>query len=282
MKAYVVILLVSVCLLPACDGRPDKSSEEKVTVSEILLSPPPPGEKEKVLAKPGYSNQKDAGKKIIKEGELRFETKNVAGTRTSINNYLQKLSGYIAVENQTNNGNELHKEYFLSTRVPANNFEHFLSFVTSGADRVDVKNIRIRDVTTEYIDVNAQVANKKVLEARYLELLKKGTKISDLLAIENKVAEIRTDIEATQGKLNYLVNQTEYSSLEITFYAKQSINENRQTFGHKLTNALASGGEILGTMFFGFLSLWPLWIFLGIGIVITNAWRKKYVKKTVE
>jgi hypothetical protein len=160
-------------------------------------------------------------------------------------------------------------------RIPSGNFDQFLNGVVSIAEKIDSKNIRRTDVTTEYIDITTQLENKKKLEGRYLELLKKAGKMSDMLEIENKLTEIRTDIESTQGRLNYLLKQVDYSSLDITFYNKQIVPDNGYSFGYKLKSALSDGWIILGGLFFGFLQVWPVWILLGIAAYFVKKWLRK-------
>ena len=76
-----------------------------------------------------------------------------------------------------------------------------MSSISAAAGKIDSKNIKVKDVTTQFIDLTAQLANKKKLEQRYQELLKQGTKIADLLQIEDKLNEIQTDIDSTQGTI---------------------------------------------------------------------------------
>jgi len=222
----------------------------------------------------------DTSKKIVKEGDISFETNNVNETRKKIVHSLKQFGGYVEEDNQSlNNDDNNRKEYVLKIRVPAKKFDFFLDTVSSTADKIDSKNISITDVTTHYIDITTRLANKKTLENSYLELLKKSSKISDLLEIENKLSEIRSDIESTQGQLNYLNKQVAYSALTITFYTKQAVQDNGQTFGYKLKMALSSGWDFLGSMFFGFITLWPLLIIVTILYLLFRSWRKRIGKR---
>ena len=233
-----------------------------------------------------YANSSEAPKqapaevtrKIIKEGEISFETQNIAATRKAIYNSLQKLGGYIAEENESNDSSDRRKVYVLKARIPEKNFDGFLQGVSSVAMKIDSKNIRSKDVTSDYIDYTAQLSNKKKLEDRYLELLKKGSKISDLLEIEDKITEIQTGIDETQGQLNYLLKQVAYSSLDITFYAKPAIIDDGHTFAAKLVSALSGGWNILVALFIGVVSVWPLWLIAIAMYLIAKAWYKKHQK----
>ena len=254
----------------------ERKDKEKLEVMNLSLAPPPAAKMvappQQDAASPGAN---DVAKKIIKEGNIGFETKNINATRNAIYNSLQKLGGYIAEETETNNGDNNRKEYTIRARVPAKNFDLFLTDVAANAEAIDTKNIRIKDVTTQYIDITTQLANKKKLEDRYLELLKKAGKMSDLLEIENKLNEIRTSIETTQGELNYLIKQIDYSSLEITFYSKQLVKDNGQTFGYKLKTAIIDGWNMTGIIFFGIIGVWPLWIVIAILFYIIKTARRR-------
>ncbi len=242
---------------------------EPPTVNQVKFPPP-------VVKGDAEVKAAQVEKKVIKEGEIRFKTSDVANTRKALYEAIKKLGGYVAEESENNDSDLGEKEITLNTRIPAKNFDAFLSAVSNNAESIDSKSIRIKDVTTEFIDITTQLGNKKKLEARYLELLNKGSKISDLLEIENKLTEIRSSIESTQGQLNYLSKQVAYSTLDITFYSKQTVKDNNgQSFGYKVKSALTNGWYTVVNLFFSFIAWWPIWLMLGAVIYAFRKWRKK-------
>ncbi|BAU53232.1 DUF4349 domain-containing protein [Mucilaginibacter gotjawali] len=275
---YAAALMITVA---GCNNA--NEGKEKVKVMNMALRAPAERNydvnQDKAVAQGPV--QETVSRKIIKEGEISFETKNIAGTRKAIYNSVQKLDGYIAGEVESNDSVNTRNECLLKIRIPEKNFDLFLNNVSSKATRIDSKNIRARDVTSEYIDITTHLVNKKKLEDRYVDLLKKGNKMSDLLQIENKISEIETSIDSTQAQLNYLTKQVEYSSLDITFYTKQIVKNDDRTFGSKFINAISSGWADLGAFFFGCLAVWPLWLIGVIFYFISKAWLKKHpLKKT--
>jgi len=218
----------------------------------------------------------DTAKKIIKQGDISFETNNITATRKKILYSLKKLGGYTVEDNETTNNEEGRKEYTLKVLIPAKNFDLLLDTVSSSAYKIDSKNISVTDVTTKFIDITTRLNHKKILEGRYLDLLRKGSKISDLLEIENKLSEIRSDIESTQGQLNYLNKQVTYSSLDITFYTKQVLQADKGIgFGYKLKTAISDGLGLLQSLFFGIIALWPIILSAVIIYVLIKRWRKR-------
>jgi len=273
---YAAVLLL---ILTSCNN--ENNVNRKVVATNLVLSAPPADENIATTEK-GYKakeNPQDISRKIIKEGEISFQTKNIAETRKAIYNTLQKLGGYIAEENESNDTANTRNEYILKARIPEKNFELFLNNVSATATKIDSKNIRARDVTAEYIDITTHLANKKKLEERYVELLQKGSKIADLLEIENKINEIETTIDSTQAQLNYLTKQVDYSSLNITFYTKQLIKDHDQSFGVKFVAALSGGWDDLGVFFFGCLAIWPMWIIAIIAFYAVKGWLRKHPLK---
>lgn len=283
MKQFITAILL-VCVFAAC-----RNKEEEPQVMNLALSPPHEAKQEAVgntdmvkfpppVVKPDVEQAatptKPVEKKLIREGSISFETSNILETKKAINASLVKLGGYVESESESNDNFENRKRYNLNVRVPAKNFEQFLGSVSESADKIDSKNISVRDVTANFIDVTTRLANKKKLEQRYLELLKKSDKVADLLEVENKLNEIRTDIESTQNQLNYLVKDIDYSTLDITFYTKQTIKDTGETFGYKIKSAFGDGWNILERIFFGIIELWPIWLILLVLVYAIRKWRK--------
>jgi hypothetical protein len=298
MKAYLIPFTL-LLTFSACENKNTEQNNNKV--EQVKFSPPivkpdnevieaPPSQSYAVADKAegnGYTNNanqvRDTTKKIIKNGSIEFETANVNATRKRILHSLKKYGGYVDEDNQSTNSDANRKEYNLKLSIPAKYFDFLVDSVSASADKIDSKNISVTDVTTRYIDIKTRLDNKKILENRYLELLKRGTKISDLLEIENKLTEIRSDIESTQGQLNYLNKQVAYSSLEITFYTQHVEKTDKGTgLGYKLKTALANGWNILQSLFFGVITIWPVIIMMLVVYWLFKKWRRTRRVKKVE
>ncbi|WP_419700505.1 DUF4349 domain-containing protein [Mucilaginibacter sp. NFX135] len=292
MKAY----LISITLLITLSACGHKAEEQKEKAQTRLFAPPvvkadeealekAPVMQDIALAEPSRNSNntsqiRDTTKKIVKTGTIQFEASNINAARKKILQSLKKYGGYVDEDNQTTNSDINRKEYNLKISIPAGYFDFLVDSVSASADKIDTKNISITDVTTRYIDMKTRLDNKKILENRYLELLKKGTKISDLLEIENKLTEIRSDIESAQGQLNYLNKQVAYSSLDITFYTKATAQNVDDRFTNKFKTSINAGWVFIKNVFFGIISIWPLLIIIGIVyFIFKNSGKKREAKK---
>jgi hypothetical protein len=283
MKTYFILSASFLLILSSCERK----TEQQSRTTDVKLVPAPLAEKAEMSAyktpvvdeddhSSSHAAITDTTKKIIKEGDIRFETGNPKAARQNIVASLKKLGGYLAEENETNSGETNQKEYSLKIRVPSQNFDVFLNNLTSSEDHIESKNIHIRDVTTQFIDVHAEISNNKQLEQRYLQLATKAIKMTDLLAIEDKLASIRTTIDSAQGQLNYLSSQVSYSSLDISFYTRQGNQVNNGNgFGYKFKNSLGAGWDMMQNIFFSVIALWPLILAALIIYPLVIRWKKR-------
>ena len=204
-------------------------------------------------------------RKVIKEGFIDFATDDLAATRSVILAAVRDHGGYVAADRQDRSPG--HVSHTLEVRVPAADFDLFLAEATRGVERFDGREIRVRDVTEEYLDVEARLATKKALEERYLNLLQRAATVTEILEIEKQIGELRGDIESIEGRLNYLQDRVALSSLTLTFYERVPVDN---AFAGRFRDGFRSGWENLIWFFVGLTHLWP---FLLIATVLLLAWR---------
>ena len=262
MKNHLVLLLM-LLLFAAC-----KDVDE--SVQAVRMSAP-----EAAVADNDASVQSVMLPKIIREGSIKFETDDLDETYNRIRTAVKKYNG--AVENDVSGKDYESLFRNVTVRVPSANFEVFVSDISKGVGYFDRKEISARDVTEEFIDVSARLNAKKQLEARYLELLKKATKVSEILEIEKELSVVREEIESKEGQLKFLESRVAMSTLTIVFYKKTAIESGMTTsYGSKIWNALKSGFNAFSGFLIGVLYIWP---FIVILVVLFFILRKKLRKR---
>ena len=226
---------------------------------------------------PAKESPQNIEQKIIKEGNLRFETSDLAATYSQIQNAVKSNNAIIQNDTEGKDYESVFRKLII--RVPSKNFDLFLKDISKGVVYFDNKEISSQDVTAEYIDIDARLNAKKVLETRYLELLKKANKVSEMLEIEAQLSSIREEIEAKKGQLNYMQNRVTLSTITVEFY-KSVAEESGATssYGMKIWTAFKSGFNGLSSLFINLLSIWPFIIILfTVGYFI----RKKFKSKKI-
>jgi len=92
--------------------------------------------------------------------------------------------------------------------------------VKAVATTVDREGVEARDVTREYIDLDARLRNAQAEESQYLLILKRASTIKDTLDVTEKLGDVRGRIEQMQGDMKFLRAQIDMSSLEISLRAE--------------------------------------------------------------
>ncbi len=100
--------------------------------------------------------------------------------------------------------------------MPVDRFDSFVSAV-SRLGEVRTNHVGSQDVTEECFDTDARIRNKQEEEKRLLKHLAESTgKLEDILSVERELTRVRGEIEQMQGRLRFLANRAELSTVTIT------------------------------------------------------------------
>ena len=132
-------------------------------------------------------------------------------------------------------------------RIPVASFDAFLA-QAGEIGNVTSKNVNAMNVTSQYTDYEARLDSLRTEQTRLLELLEKADNIDALIALENKLTDVRYEIDAIERNLRNLDNQIAYSTVdvflhEVTGY-RTSVSAQR-TLWQRIADAFVSGWQNL-------------------------------------
>ena len=272
MKQLVRIILIAF-LVASCAPKSAEFS------NEVLMK----SESDKKEASPILKNTAESDvikKKIIKDGRLGMDVRNLSASKTNIDTIVRKLGGYY--DNESLSNNDYATAYDLKIRIPSDKFEILIAKIESGEGEVSYKEIDARDVTEEFIDLETRLGNKQKYLTRYQELLRNAKNIKEILDIEEKIRVLEEEIESTTGRLKYLNDQVNYSTLELNISQKKAFKYTppfRQNFFEKLKQSLSRGWYGFVDLFFFLLSNWAVLILLAVLIWLWIKYRKRRKSK---
>ena len=201
-------------------------------------------------------------RKLIKEGRVEFETASLSATRKTIFEAVKKYEAYVSSDQEFKSPGRTSNTLII--RVPERHFDNLLSEATQGVDKFESKEINVKDVTEEFLDIQARLKTKKELEQRYLELLKQAKNVTEMLEIEKQIGQLRTEIESIEGRLNYLQDRVSFSTLTMTFY--ENIPYETE-FGQKFKKGFKNGWDNLIWFFVALTNIWTF-LLIGLGLLI--------------
>ncbi len=154
-------------------------------------------------------------RKLIYTATVHLVVKDFGATDSKIQSLTESVGGFIAEFREDRTYGDRRAGRWV-VRIPTARFQEFLDqVVTFGVP--ETRQIDAQDVTEEYVDLEARIANKKKLEQRILDLLENQTgEIKDVIAVETELARVREEIERMEGRLRYLANRVELTTITIS------------------------------------------------------------------
>lgn len=278
MRKLFLLLYASALFQISCK---ENKASESVAVSEIKLIAPAkanaPYDDHEIVdsASAGLTAPASQQTKIIKNAHLSFESRNLTESFQTIQKAVQDYKAIIQTDESGKNDYSVYRN--LTIRIPNQHFDTFIENISKGITHFDRKEISQQDVTEEFIDIQSRMNTKKKLEQRYLQLLSKANKVSEMLEIEKQLAEIREEIEAKEGQLKYMQNKVSLSTISIEMYTNNASESGATvSYGSKIWNAIKEGFNGLSNFMLGVISIWPfILIFVGIFLLIKRRFFKK-------
>jgi hypothetical protein len=270
---YIFFLFLSFSVLSGCSKHEAPNEDQAISISAVKLPAKKyeSGGADKNLEAPSPKIEQ----KIIKEASLRFETNDLEDTFNKIKTAVTANKGNILIDSEGKDYNSVFRN--LTVKVPSQNFDNFINAISKGVSFFERKDISSEDVTEEYIDLTSRLKNKRKLEERYLQILQKATKISEILEIEKQISIIREEIEAKEGQLKYLESRVSESTVTIEFYKTIAEKEGvKISYGSKIWTAIKSGFFSLSDFLISIISIWP---FIILFCVLAYFIRKRFKRK---
>jgi uncharacterized coiled-coil protein SlyX/NACalpha-BTF3-like transcription factor len=226
-----------------------------------------------------FQEAENVPRKIIYEADISLVVKDVTAVETQIAALLQQNNGYVAESTiDRTQGEQLSGRW--RVRVPVENFDTFLNEV-SKLGLAESRHQTAQDVTEEFVDLEAQINNKKKLEERIVKLVEdSAAELKDVIEVERELARVRGEIEQMEGRLRFLTNRTELTTVSIVAREVQDyvppqaptfVNRIRQAWVDSIA-ALREFGEN-----FSVAVVYALpWIVVASVLLVPTAW---YIRK---
>jgi hypothetical protein len=166
-------------------------------------------------------------------------------------------------------------------RIPMKEFRPFLKSVKQLSKGTPFESVQGKDVTEEYVDLSSRLKAKEKVRERLESFMAGAQRTEDLLKISSDLAKVQEEIEQIQGRLNFLKNQSDYSTVTVFFEVKDLKAEKLQTdelntwkktkkLFMETVNFLVSAVSFL---FVGIIGLAPIWL-IAI-LILLWLWRKR-------
>ncbi len=228
------------------------------------------------------------GRKLIRNVELYVETDTFDELLAGLQKKITELEGYI--EQSDISGNSLNyrgeptpKRAVITARIPNTNMDSFINTVQTKGN-VTNKTENTQDVTLQYSDITSRKKSLGIEQERIWEFLEKAETIDSVVALEQRLSEIRYELESMESQLRLYDNQVDYSTVYLNISeVKDFTPVEPETPGTRIKKGFADNmlalSTALTTLMIGIITSSPFWIPLLLIALLVIAIVKKSGKK---
>jgi len=163
-------------------------------------------------------------RKIVKTAQLSLVAAEPAKAAEAARAVAEQFGGY-AVSLRV--GTQESGRAQLTIRVPAAQFEEARAALHKLGSRTEDEQIQAEDVTRQYVDTEATLKSYRAEQEQYLQILRRAGSVKDVLAVTEKLADVRERIERTEAEFRSLSQQVAMTSFTISLRSETEA----QTFG---------------------------------------------------
>ena len=157
----------------------------------------------------------DIGPKVIKTADVEIEVARDE-VEDAVRNSISTAGRFGGFVISTSLEGEGAGSATVVVRVPADSFERALAALEELGE-VNGERISGQDVGQEFVDLEARVRNLESQEVVLLRLMNESRSVSDTIRVQRELGGVQLEIERLTGRLRYLEDQTDMSTISISF-----------------------------------------------------------------
>ncbi len=202
----------------------------------------------------GSAARADSFDKIIYSGSASVETIRFEETVEKVYALIEEYGGF--VENSYITGKDYSTTYYnrpayrsasFTIRVPRDSFQSFTGAL-EGLGNLTRSSVQAQNITSSYYDTQSRLNTYRTEESRLLDMLSKADTVEDMLNIEDRLANVRYNIESLTTTLNNWDSKINYSTLELNVSEVKELTQETpiaRTFGQDIAERFRSSCQWL-------------------------------------
>ena len=186
------------------------------------------------------------GRKVIRNASLTIEALEFEKFIDSVTAKVNALGGYIQSNDIRSNYRYNDLRYAeMTVRVPAEKLDEFLAAV-NGLGNVTAKSENVDDITDTYVDLEARLSSLRTEYDTLLELLSRATSLDEIITLQDRLSDVRYQIEAYEARQRSYDSQIAFSTVRMDI--SEVLREtpvDKESFGSEVSRRFSESlGEV--------------------------------------
>ncbi|WP_326799122.1 DUF4349 domain-containing protein [Streptomyces sp. NBC_01808] len=209
---------------------------------------------------------------LVRTAEITVRTKDLAGAADSARTLAEGAGGYVGDESTSQEPGAPARAR-LTLRVPAEGYDAVLGDLAELGRVVD-RDVEVKDVTDEVVDVDSRVRSQRASVARIRDLMDDATKLADVVTLEGELGTRQADLEALLAQQSSLKERTALGTITLELRRPAAAPPADEDDGTGVADALAGGWDAFVTGLRGVLIAVSASLpFAALLVLLALAWR---------
>ncbi|MGB5824045.1 MAG: DUF4349 domain-containing protein [Proteocatella sp.] len=283
-------LLLVMYILSGC-GSGEKS-EESTTLEPSSVEAVLPEEFSNQDSAAGENSKKSSDnnylletRKLIRRVQMTLQTTEFDKTMNLISIKIDETGGYVESSQITGKSYDYKgdRSSYIVARIPSDKLNRFLD-ASEDFGNVINKSENIEDVTMQYTDTEARRKSLQIEFDRLLALIDRADKLEDIIKLEERLSQVRYQMDSLTAQLKVLENQVNYSTVSMEIHEVQLLTPSEKggmldRIKNGFMNSLYSLRTGLENLIVGFVVAIPYLVILAVVILLLFWINKKVLKK---
>jgi hypothetical protein len=155
---------------------------------------------------------------IIKTGSIAIQAAELDPALADATTVVLGLGGYASGSERSGDGDDAQAS--TTFRIPSARWDEALVAIRGIGDKVLDERSETVDVTGEVVDIEARMRNLETTERAFQSIMDRATVIKDVLQVQERLTDVRGQIEELTSRAAHLREQAAMSTLSVTFSIK--------------------------------------------------------------
>jgi hypothetical protein len=192
-------------------GRAQPTAEATSAASEGASAAPAAGESEQ-SGQEILPSAASLDRKIVSTAILTVEADAVSARYQDVATIAAGAGGYVSDSSFGREGDQ--ETASVTVRVPVESYQDVLRQLR-GMGNVVGESSSANDVTEEFTDLEARLRNLRATETQYLEFLGQAQNLEETLMMQDRINQVRGEIEQVQGRMLLLEQTTALATITV-------------------------------------------------------------------
>jgi hypothetical protein len=218
--------------------------------------------------------------KIVYTGSLELVVDDMPAALASARAAVLATGGYIGASQERND--DRRSVATITYRIPAQRWDDAIAALRDLATEVVGEQTQATEVGGQIVDLEARLRNLRASEGVLVEIAAGTGKVTDLLEVEARIAEVRGQIEQLDAQRAQLEDQVAYGTLVTTFgleivqvqQTAEGWDPTRDVDGATATLIEAGQSIVSAAIWFGIVWLPVILVLVVIALVVRWAFRR--------